>query len=135
AAEGTSGYRGLAGMRQAAALAQTDVKAAVAAYQKIAADSSVGSALQDLAGVRAGALLIDSGAFSDARLALEPLSAEQRPHRHAARELLAVAAWRSGDMTAARRWFDLIIPDVQTPPATRDRIEMLIALVAAESKG
>jgi hypothetical protein len=134
AAEGTSGYRALARMRQAAEVAQTDAKAAVAAYEKIAADGSVGTSLQDLAGVRAGALLVDAGDFAEARRALEPLSAEKRPYRHTARELLALAAWRSGDTAAAKRWFDVIITDVQTPAATRDRVEMLVALVAAEGK-
>ena len=46
-----------------------------------------------------------------------------------------LAGWRSGDITAAKRWFDVIMTDGDTPPATRNRIEMLIALVAAESKG
>jgi hypothetical protein len=134
AAEGTSGYRTLARMRQAAELAQTDAKAAIAAYGKIAADSSVGAAMQQLAGVRAGALLVDSAEYSEARKRLEPLSGEKSPYRHTARELLALAAWRAGDTTAAKRWFDLIVTDLQTPTATRDRIEMLIALVAAENK-
>jgi hypothetical protein len=134
AAEGTSGYRTLARMRQAAELAQTDAKAAIAAYGKIAADSSVGAAMQQLAGVRAGALLVDSAEYGEARKTLEPLSGEKSPYRHTARELLALAAWRAGDTTAAKRWFDLIVTDLQTPTATRDRIEMLIALVAAENK-
>jgi hypothetical protein len=121
-------------MRQAAELAYTDAKAAVTAYEKIAADGSVGPALQDLAGLRAGVLLIDAGSFGEARTRLEPLSAERRPYRHTARELLALAAWRSGDIASAKRWFDLIVTDLLTPPATRNRVEMLIALVAAEGK-
>src|SRR5215475_7562926 len=48
-AHGTSGYRHLARMREAAELAQTDAKAAIAAYDQIAADGAVGPALQDLA--------------------------------------------------------------------------------------
>src|SRR5262249_2605796 len=53
ALEGTSGYRGLARLQQAGEIAHSDAKAAIAAYQSIAADRSVGSELQDLAGVRA----------------------------------------------------------------------------------
>ena len=71
----TTTYRPLALVRAAAELAQTDPKAAVAAYDKIAANSSVGSELRDLAGLRAGALLIDSGSFADASQRLEPLAA------------------------------------------------------------
>jgi hypothetical protein len=133
--DGTAAYRTLARLREAAELAQTDAKAAVSAYEKIAADGSVPVELRDLAGIRAAALLINAGSFAEARTELEPLSGEKRPYRHTARELLALAAWRSGDLAAARRWFDMIVTDVLTPPDIRDRVEMLIALVASEGKG
>jgi hypothetical protein len=135
AREGTSGYRGLARLREAAALAERDPKAGLAAYEKIAADTSVDATLRDLAALRAGALLIDAGSFTEARARLEPLAAGKRPFRHTARELLALAAWRAGDTVAAKRWSDLIMTDAETPASTRSRIEMLVELVAAESKG
>jgi hypothetical protein len=134
ASEGNKIYRQLALMRQAAELVQTDRKAGIAAYDVIAGDSSVSVDFKDLAGVRAGELLIDDGTFNEARPRLEPLATAGRPYRHSARELLALAAWRSGDIEAAKRWFDLIVSDIQTPPSTRDRVEMLIGLVAAEGK-
>jgi hypothetical protein len=130
AADGTSGYRHLARMREAAELAQTDPKAAIAAYDQIAADGAVGPVLQDLAALRAGALLIDAGAFAEARRRLEPLAANDRTFRHTAREFLVLAAWRAGDTTAAKRWFDMIMTDAQTPAATRSRVEKLMALGA-----
>lgn len=134
ATDGTSGYRSLARLRAAAELAAQDPKKAVAAYEQIAGDGSVGQVLQDLAGLRAGALLIDQGAFDLARAQLEPLSGPERTFRHSARELLALAAWRSGDTAGARRWFDLILTDAQTPASTRGRIEMLVALVGEQGK-
>jgi len=132
-ADGTASYRDLARVRQAAELAERDAKSAIAAYERIAGDTSVGSALRDLAGVRLGSLMIDQGSYGDARARLEPLAADGRPYRYTARELLALSAWRSGDTAGAKRWFDLIITDIQTPPATRSRVEMLIALAAAGS--
>ena len=124
AADGTSGYRHLARMREAAELAQTDPKAAIAAYDQIAANGAVGPVL------RAGALLIDAGSFAEARRRLEPLAANDRTFRHTAREFLVLAAWRAGDTTAAKRWFDMIMTDAQTPAATRSRVEKLMALGA-----
>jgi hypothetical protein len=132
--DGTASYRHLARIREAAELAHTDRKAAIAAYEKIAADGGVGTVLQDLAALRAAALLIDASSFDQARRLLEPLGAPDRTFRHTARELLALAAWRAGDTTAAKRWFDMITTDAQTPAATRSRVEMLMALSAAESK-
>ncbi len=134
-AHGTSGYRHLARMREAAELAQTDAKAAIAAYDQIAADGSVGSVLQDLASLRAGALLVDAGSYQEAQRRLEPLAANDRTFRHTAREFLVLAAWRAGDGTAAKRWFDLIMMDAQTPAATRSRVEMLMALGTGASSG
>ena len=135
ATQGTPIYRQLARVRRAAELAQTDTKAAVTMYEAIAADSSISRELQDLAGMRAGVLLMDAGLYREARTRLEPLSADQRPYRHLARELLALAAWRAGDVPNARRWYDLIATDQLTPPATRNRVEMLMALVGSENKG
>jgi len=134
ATEGTAGYRHLARIRQAAELAQTDPKSAIAAYDAIAADSSVPAILRDLAALRGSALLIDQGAAAEAAKRLEPLAAADRPFRHTARELLTLAAWRSGNAAEAKRWFDMISTDAQTPPATRNRVEMLMALLAAEGK-
>ena len=130
-ADGTASYRDLARVRQAAELAQRDPKLGIAAYEKIADDRSVDTAWRELAGLRAGSLHIDAGSFNEARSRLEPLASEGRPYRYTARELLALAAWRAGDTAGAKRWFDLIVTDIQTPPATRSRVEMLSALVAA----
>jgi hypothetical protein len=135
AADGTAGYRHLARMREAAELAQSDAKAAIAAYDQIAADRAVGPVLQDLAALRAAALLIDTGALQEAQRRLEPLAANDRTFRHTAREFLVLAAWRAGDATAAKRWSDLIMTDAQTPAATRSRVEMLMALGAGASRG
>jgi len=131
AAEGSSGYRALARLREAAELAEQDPKAAIAAYEKITADRTVGPVLQDLAALRAGQLLVDSVSYEELRQPLEPLTASGRPFRHNARELLALSAWRSGDAAAAKRWSDMVIADAETPASLRGRIEMLVALMAA----
>jgi hypothetical protein len=133
-ADGTSGYRKLARLREAAELAQVDPKAAIAAYEAIAGNSAGGPAIQDLAAVRAGAMLIDAGSFEEAQRQLEPPSGNDRPFRHTARELLVLAAWRAGDAMAAKRWFDVIATDAQTPPGIRSRVEMLMALGPTSSK-
>ena len=134
AADGSSGYRPLARIREATELAQTDPKAAVAAYEKISNDSAATPVLRDLAALRAGALMIDAANYPEAQRLLEPLTAPDRTFRHTARELLALAAWRQGDAPGTKRWFDMLATDPLTPTATRTRAEMLMALVAAETK-
>ena len=66
---------------------------------------------------------------------LEPLTANDRTFRHTAREILALSAWKAGDMTAARKWTDMIMADPQTPAGTRSRAEVLSELIAASNKG
>ena len=134
AADGSSGYRPLARVREATELAQTDPKAAVGVYEKISNDSAASLVLRDLAALRAGALQIDAANYPDALRLLEPLTAPDRTFRHTARELLALAAWRQGDAPGTKRWFDMLATDPLTPTATRTRAEMLMALVAAETK-
>jgi hypothetical protein len=131
---GTATYRTMARLRQAAALTQSDPKAAVGIYEAVAADSSVGGHFQDLAALRAGFILVDTVSFDDLKQRLEPLAGPQRTFRHSARELLALSAWRSGNMAEAKRWSDLIISDAESPAGMRQRIEALLALTS-EAKG
>jgi hypothetical protein len=135
ASDGTAGYRVLARLREAAELAHTDSKAAVSAYDDIAADKAAGQVIQDLAAVRAGFLLVDTAPYTEIRTQLEPLTAPDRTFRHSAREILALAAWKAGDMAAARQWADMIITDPQTPAGARSRAEVLSELIAAGGKG
>ena len=128
-------YRTLAQFGAAGELARRDPAAAVKAYDGIAADARVGRVLQDLAALRAGLLLVDSAPLNEIQSRLEPLTATDRPFRHSARELIAVAAWRVGDVATARRWFDMIVTDAETPSGTRSRIEMLMALADGDRKG
>jgi hypothetical protein len=134
-ADGTSGYRVLARLREAAELATTDRKAAVGAYDAITTDNRVGQVIQDLASVRAGLLLVDSASYAEILRRLEPAAGADRAFRHSAREILALSAWKAGDMSAARRWTETIMGDPQTPPGQRSRAEMLSELIAASAKG
>jgi hypothetical protein len=133
-ANGTPSYRELARIRQAAALATSDPAAATEIYKQISADSSVEPVLRDLASLRAATLLIDAGSHVDARKLLEPLAQPGRDFRHAARELLALNAYKAGDRPGALKWYGTILTDAETPASSRSRVEMLIALSAADGK-
>jgi hypothetical protein len=135
AADGNGGYRILARLREAQALAATDKAAAVKAYDEIGAERNAGRVVADLAALRASLLLVDSAPYSEMKARLEPLTAGDRPFRHSARELLALSAWRAGDTGAAQQWSEMILADPQTPPGARSRAQVLSALIAATGKG
>jgi hypothetical protein len=134
ASSGTATYRMLAKFREAAEVARRDPNAAVAIYDQLAADNSLGRVLQDLAALRAGTILVDTAPYGDIVRRLEPLTAPDRTFRHSARTMLALAAWRANDATAMRRWSDMIMADADTPSGTRGQIRMLQALSDAEKK-
>lgn len=128
AEKGAAGYRDIARLQAAGEIAQRDPKAAVEAYDALAADTRMSQTLRDLAAVRAGLLLVDTASYEDMRRRLEPAAAPGGSFRNSARELLALSAMRGNDAAAARKWFDLIVTDAGAPPALRQRIQMLMAL-------
>lgn len=134
AKEGPRSYRILAGLRAAAELARRDPKAAAEAYDAIAGDTSIGTDFRDLARLRAGYLLADTASYEELRQRIEQLTAADRPFRHSARALLALSAWRGGDVAAVRRWSDLIVADPETPGSIRLHSEVLLSLLAADGK-
>ena len=134
AAKAPSGYRMLARLRAAAEAATRDPQAAVKLYDDISADRSVGAPEQDLARVRAAALLLETASYPNLLARLEPVTAPGATFRHTARELLALSAWRANDAAAARQWLDVIANDGETPPSLRSRAEALQALLPPVAK-
>ncbi len=134
AADAPQGYRVLARIRAASALAQVKPADAIKAYDELSADASIGTTWQDLAAIRAGLLLVDTASLADMRRRLDPLAEPTRSFRHTARELLALSAWRSHDIPAARRYLDMIATDAESPIGTRARADVLSGLIAAEGK-
>jgi hypothetical protein len=127
-------YRMLAKFREAAEVARHDPKAAVAIYDQLAADSSLGRVVQDLAALRAGTILIDTAPYGEIVQRLEPLTAPDRTFRHSARGMLALAAWRAKDSAAMRKWSDMVLADPETPSGTRGQVQMLLALSDSDKK-
>jgi hypothetical protein len=133
AAQGTSGYRALARMRQAAELGATDPKAGIAAYDAIAGEPGP-AMIRELATIRAAFLLLDTAKLDEMTQRLEPLTQKDNAFRHTARELLALSAWRNGDGAAARKWAEAAVDDPEAPQGIRSRVEVLNSLLADASK-
>ena len=134
AATAPTGYRNLARLRAAGEAAQQDPKAAVKLYDEISADGSVSNEERDLARVRAAALLVDTETYNNMLQRLESATTAKSTFRHTARELLALSAWRANDVTAARKWLDMISEDGETPTGVRGRAEALQALLPPVAK-
>jgi hypothetical protein len=134
AADGTPGYQVLARLREAAEISERDPKAGVAAYDKIAGETTGQPLVSELATVRAAFLLVDTAKLDEMTERLEPLTQPAGPFRHTARELLALSAWHNGDTAATRRWTDAAKNDPEAPSGVRSRMEVLASLLPEASK-
>ncbi len=65
--------------------------------------------MQNVARLRSAFLLVDTADDAEMKKRIEPSPAQGSAFRHSARELLGLAALRSGDYEAAGRWFDMIV--------------------------
>lgn len=133
AAEGTPGYRVMARLREASEIADRDRKAGVAAYDKIAGETTGQPLASELATVRAAFLQVDTAKLDEMTQRLEPLTQPSGAFRHTARELLALSAWRNGDNAATRRWVDAAKNDPEAPASVRSRMELLASLLPADA--
>jgi len=133
-ADGTSGYRMLARLREAAEIAERDPKAAVAAYDKIAGENAGQPLVSEVAAIRAAFLLVDTAKLDEMTQRLEPLAQPSGAFRHTARELLALSAWRNGDTAAMRRWSDAAKNDPEVPSGVRGRMDVLASLLPETGK-
>jgi hypothetical protein len=131
AAEGPAGYRLMARLSAAALQAKTDPAAAIAAYDSLAQDASVGPLFQETARLRATLLRLDAGQADQAKTALEALAAPTGAYRHTAREMLGVVALQAQDYEGAGKWLDMVVADPEAPRGTRQNAELLLGLVAS----
>lgn len=127
---GPSGYAQLARFRRAAELGKRDSGAAVREYDAIAADANLPQLARDLAKLRAGLILLDGNARGEVTARVEALAQAGNPWRHSARELMAFAGWKAGDVAATRQWAEAIVTDAEAPPGARQRGQMLLDLAA-----
>lgn len=125
-----TGYAKLAELRRAAALAgsgKTDE--AVAIFDKVANDQANAQSLRDLARLRAGYALTDKLAPAELISRLGAFDNDTSPWRGMAREIFALAAYRTGDYTMADRYLNAIIADQTVSLELRQRAQMLLEVV------
>ena len=131
AAEGPAGYRLMARLSAAALQAKTDPAAAIAAYDSLAQDASIGPLFQETARLRAALLRMDAGETDKAKTALEALATSTGAYRHTAREMLGVEALAAQDYEGAGKWLDMVVADPDAPQSVRRNAELLLGLVGS----
>jgi hypothetical protein len=132
AKDGSGGYPILAGFRLAAEKAANgDEKGAVAEYDAISARSGTPALVRDMARLRAALLLVDTASVADLTTRIGDLAGTGNAWRHSAREILGLAAWRSEDLPTARKYYEEIAGDKESPQDLQSRAKLLLSVIDA----
>ncbi len=126
------GYPALARLRRATDLANAgDTTEALAELDALSRDTGVLDALRDVASVRAGYLAVDVEDYPAVADRVERLTGDTGPFRAAARELLALSAWKNGDIETAQQWISALQDDTATPGDVSRRVALLADVIRA----
>jgi hypothetical protein len=129
-ATGPASYALLARLRLAAADRSAGKTAeAAAAYEALAAESGVDPLLSDYARLQAAMLRLDGASWTDMQNRLNDLAADGNAWRFSARELLGLAARKAGMTEEARKYFQGLLADRNTPPGVGERARIMMAML------
>lgn len=128
------GYRAGALMLKAGIAARKgDSKAAIAAYQAIAADNSLDQPYRDLALIRQTALEFESLKPQQIVDRLKPLAVEGAPWFGSAGELVAIAYMKMGKPDLAGPMFAAMAKDKTVPDSIRSRARQMAGLLGIDA--
>jgi len=131
AANAPRGYQSLARLAGAAVQSKTDPAGALAVYDALAADRSIGPLFQDAAKLRGALLRLDQGDVTAAKPVFEALATPTGAYRFTALLALGVIAIDANNYTEAGQQLDRIVADPEAPAAEKRSAESLFGLVAA----
>ena len=132
AVDGAGGYRSLAQLQLAGALAKQGKKAeALATYETLADNAGADQMLREFAKLQAAGLRLGEADFTEMENRLTPLMTDNSPWRYSARELLGLAAYKAGKTTDARTLLTPLFIDQATPQSISERAQIVMAEIAA----
>ncbi|MDA8249963.1 MAG: tetratricopeptide repeat protein [Rhodospirillales bacterium] len=132
AADGRSGYRALAQLREAGLKADAgDLAGASALWDRVAGDGAADPLLRDLASLQWAMHNVDSAEPATVAARLAPLTAATGPFHALAEETQAMLDLRQGKITAARTTLAGLAQDVTAPPGVRRRAQGLLARIGS----
>ena len=133
AEDGVGGYPELALLqRGSVALEEGDREAAAGFFDRAARQAS-DPVIRDLATLKSVWARWDALSFNDIEIRLTPLTGDTSPYRFLAREAIAAAALRDGNLERARETYQLISFGFDAPQGVRQRAQEALAVIASRS--
>lgn len=127
-------YQVLARFRAASEHAATgETDNALAAFEDISKASGVDPAIRDLAAIRAALIAVDRENLDQIKARVSGYNNDISPWRHAAREIIALAAVRAEDWKSVSEEARKLSDDPATPSDVRARAGILRDLAISES--
>ncbi|MBZ0216679.1 MAG: tetratricopeptide repeat protein, partial [Fimbriimonadaceae bacterium] len=105
---------------------------AIAEYDAIAAMRGADPEIADLARIQAGMLLLDTAERAVIVDRMSGIASGGGAWRHAALEIMGLAAWKAGAINDAAALFRQVIADVQAPRGVRQRSQVMLALITPD---
>jgi hypothetical protein len=135
ASDGTGGYRSLAQLQYAGALLKEGKRAeALAAFEELGKTGG-DELLRSYAKLQAASLQLGQADFTEMQNRLTPLMDDNSPWRYSARELLGLAAFKSGKSEEARSILAPLLVDQKTPQTIIARTQIVLAEIAEAQTG
>ncbi len=132
AKDGPAGYATLSQLRLAATAAKAGKTAeAIAAYEALSKTPGTDSILADFARLQTASLRLDQADWTEMQNRLIDLTDNANAWKFSARELMAVAALKAGQIEQVRKFGDLLMGERKVPPSILERIKVLMASVVA----
>lgn len=131
AKDAPAGYRAISLFRAAVEAAARDPKEGIAAFDAIGANAGLDPLVRDLAKIRAALILVDTAPLAEIATRLDPLAQPGQPLRNSAREILALAQYKAGDLASAHKTATAITEDADASAGVRSRAELIRLLTNA----
>jgi len=129
--DGPAGYKVLARLQEAAVLAKKgDGAAAATIYWELADDSSIKELYRGLAVILGALNGADDIGVDRLKQRLAPLTNEQNPWRHSARELTAAIEMKLGNRDQALETFTALSKDATSPQGVRTRATQMVNILS-----
>lgn len=126
---GPQSYRVMARMEHAAILeSQGDLEAALAEFDAAATEAR-DPVMRETAQLRAAYIAADSQDFQALRTRLQPLTESGSRISYLAKELLAIEAWRAGDLDLARDTLETLSLAFDAPESVRQRAQVALSVI------
>lgn len=130
AKDAPSGYSALSRLQAGAIKAKAgDAAGAAAIYRSLSEDEDAPETLRDVATILWAVTGIGTADAAGVMAKLQPLTGDDSPWRHSAREMWALYAEKAGKKDAARDMFKKLADDATAPAAIRARSHEMLAIL------